>query len=154
MAEELLALFLKKVMELPSKLGNPSSFDRLVICVDRLTKENVSMFYGMAVRLGINSRQLTVIDRKESFYYFALNQDNSLWLHDVVMFMQEKESIFFYSLKRDLRTTPQVVSIDESISYTLDKNDKDKSFLDIINESFKNQIISTDRKSTRLNSSH
>lgn len=53
------------------------------------------MFYGMAVRLGINSRQLTVIDRKESFYYFALNQDNSLWLHDVVMFMQEKESIFF-----------------------------------------------------------
>ena len=33
MAEELLALFLKKVMELPSKLGNPSSFDRLVICV-------------------------------------------------------------------------------------------------------------------------
>ncbi len=39
------------VMELPSKLGNPSSFDRLVICVDRLTKENVSMFYGMAVRL-------------------------------------------------------------------------------------------------------
>ncbi len=93
--------------------------------------------------LGINSRQLTVIDRKESFYYFALNQDKSLWLHDVVMFMQEKESIFFYSLKRDLRTTPQVVSIDESISYTLDKNDKDKSFLDIINESFKNQIIST-----------
>ena len=143
MAEELLALFLKKVMELPSKLGNPSSFDRLVICVDRLTKENVSMFYGMAVRLGINSRQLTVIDRKESFYYFALNQDKSLWLHDVVMFMQKKESIFFYSLKRDLRTTPQVVSIDESISYTLDKNDKDKSFLDIINESFKNQIIST-----------
>lgn len=136
-------MFLKKVMELPSKLGNPSSFDRLVICVDRLTKENVSMFYGMAVRLGINSRQLTVIDRKESFYYFALNQDKSLWLHDVVMFMQEKESIFFYSLKRDLRTTPQVVSIDESISYTLDKNDKDKSFLDIINESFKNQIIST-----------
>ena len=143
MAEELLALFLKKVMELPSKLGNPSSFDRLVICVDRLTKENVSMFYGMAVRLGVNSRQLTVIDRKESFYYFALNQDKSLWLHDVVMFMQEKESIFFYSLKRNLRTTPQVVSIDESISYTLDKNDKDKSFLDIINESFKNQIIST-----------
>ena len=143
MAEELLTLFLKKVMELPSKLGNPSSFDRLVICVDRLTKENVSMFYGMAVRLGINSRQLTVVDRKESFYYFALNQDKSLWLHDVVMFMQEKESIFFYSLKRDLRTTPQVVSIDESISYTLDKNDKDKSFLDIINESFKNQIIST-----------
>lgn len=143
MAEELLALFLKKVMELPSKLGNPSSFDRLVICVDRLTKENVSMFYGMAVRLGVNSRQLTVIDRKESFYYFALNQDKSLWLHDVVMFMQEKESIFFYSLKRDLRTMPQVVSIDESISYTLDKNDKDKSFLDIINESFKNQIIST-----------
>ena len=143
MAEELLALFLKKVMELPSKLGNHSSFDKLVICVDRLTKENVSMFYGMAVRLGVNSRQLTVIDRKESFYYFALNQDKSLWLHDVVMFMQEKESIFFYSLKRDLRTTPQVVSIDESISYTLDKNDKDKSFLDIINESFKNQIIST-----------
>lgn len=53
------------------------------------------MFYGMAVRLGINSRQLTVIDRKESFYYFVLNQDKSLWLHDVVMFMQEKESIFF-----------------------------------------------------------
>lgn len=53
------------------------------------------MFYGMAVRLGVNSRQLTVIDRKESFYYFALNQDKSLWLHDVVMFMQERRVYFF-----------------------------------------------------------
>lgn len=44
------------------------------------------------------------------------------------MFMQEKESIFFYSLKRDLRTTPQVVSIDESISYTLDKMIRTKAF--------------------------
>ena len=54
------------------------------------------MFYGMAVRLGINSRQLTVIDRKESFYYFALNQDKSLWLHDVVMFMQERRVYFLF----------------------------------------------------------
>ena len=61
MAEELLALFLKKVMELPSKLGNPSSFDRLVICVDRLTKENVSMFYGIICQFFLIQIGLPVI---------------------------------------------------------------------------------------------
>ena len=50
MAEELLALFLKKVMELPSKLGNPSSFDRLVICgqADKGEREHVLWHGGQA----------------------------------------------------------------------------------------------------------
>ncbi len=38
-AWELLALFLKKVMELPKKLGNVAACDRLILSVERLSRE-------------------------------------------------------------------------------------------------------------------
>ena len=113
-AEELMALFIKKVMSIPQKLGNPKDCDKLVITVDKLTKENMNMFWNLLPKLGLTSEQFLVIDHKESFYYFALSQEENLWLHDVYLFEYENETMKYYGLKRDLRTTPQVVSIYES----------------------------------------
>ncbi len=144
MAEDLLALFIKKVMALPAKMGNPSVCDKLVICIDRLTKENMRMFAGILPKIGLNSKQFMVIDRKESFYYFTLNQEKSLWIHDVCLFLCENNNMRFYDLGRDLRTTPQVVTIDESQRIVMDeKADKDIQFTKIINQVFEKRVIST-----------
>ena len=141
-AEELMALFIKKVMSIPQKLGNPKDCDKLVITVDKLTKENMNMFWNLLPKLGLTSEQFLVIDHKESFYYFALSQEENLWLHDVYLFEYENETMKYYGLKRDLRTTPLVVSIYESQKAWLSE-DKDMDFSRIIQKAFENKIIST-----------
>lgn len=141
-AEELLALFLNKITSLPNKLGNTSDFDRLVITVDRLSKENMDMFWRIMPKLGLKPDQFMVIDHKESFYYFALSQKEDLWLHDVYLFEFDKTNIRYFSLKRSMRTTPQVITIEESPKRTVN-GDPDIEFSRIIQKAFENKIIST-----------
>ncbi len=141
-ASDLLALFLKKVMDLPLKLGNLPGYDRVVLSVEKLTKENMEVFWKIVPSLGLSPEQFMVIDHKESFYYFALSQPESLWIHDVYLFEYDGKNLFYYGLKRDTRTNPQVVSIRESIKNPVDEN-KDQEFLAILQRAFENQIVST-----------
>lgn len=141
-AWELLTLFLKKLMDLPMKLGNVTVFDRVILSVDRLTKENMEIFWKIAPKLGLLPEQFSVIDHKESFYYFALSQPESLWLHNVYLFENDGKNLFYYGLKRNTRTTPQLVSIKEGIKNPID-DDKDEEFLAVLQKAFGNQIIST-----------
>ena len=141
-AWELLALFLKRIMDLPLKLGTVPCIDRVVLSVDKLSKENMEVFWKIAPKLGLLPEQFMVIDHKESFYYFALSQPESLWIHDVFLFENDGKNLFYYGLKRDTRTTPQVVSIRESIKNPMDEN-KDHEFLGILQRAFENQIVST-----------
>jgi len=141
-ALDLLALFLKKIMDLPKKLGNVFECDKLILSVERLSKENMEAFWKIAPKLGFLPEQFMVIDHKESFYYFALSQPSSLWLHDVFLFENDGKNIFYYGLKRNTRTMPQVVSIREGIRNPVDE-DKDREFLGIIQRAFENQIVST-----------
>ena len=136
-AVELLALFLKKVMELPQKLGTSMHVERLAITVERLTKENMEVFWKVANKLELTEEHFMVIDHKESFYYFVLSQQKELWNHDVFLFSCEGDMLFSYDLKRDVRTTPQVVMIRESAPQQLGEN-RDASFSNIMTEAFMN----------------
>ena len=139
---ELLGLFLKKVMELPMKLGNVPRCDRLVLSVERLSRENMEVFWKIAPKLGLRPDQFMVIDHKESFYYFALSQQEELWIHDVYLLEHDGENLHYYGLKRNPRTTPQVVSIKESIRMPLEGQNDDE-FLLMAQKAFENQIISS-----------
>ena len=141
-AWELLALFLKKVMELPQKLGNMPPCDRLILSVERLSKANMEVFWKIAPKLGLLPEQFMVIDHKESFYYFALSQPQELWIHDVYLFENDGHSLRYYGLKRNTRTTPQVISIKESIKTPMEER-KDEEFLGILQKAFENQIVTT-----------
>lgn len=141
-ASDLLALFLKKVMDLPLKLGNLPGYDKVVLSVEKLTKENMEVFWKIVPSLGLLPEQFMVIDHKESFYYFALSQPESLWIHDVYLFEHDGKNLFYYGLKRDTRTNPQVVAIREGIKNPVEEN-KDEEFLTILQRAFENQIVST-----------
>jgi hypothetical protein len=141
-AEELLALFLKKLVQIPQKLGNPIYFDRLVVTVERLSRDNMELFWRLAPKMGLSRDQFMVIDHRESFYYFALSQQESLWRHDVFLFEYDQNGIFYYALNRDMRTRPQVVSIWESSRQTFGEN-RDADFLRLQQKAFENRIVSS-----------
>lgn len=140
-AEDLLALFLRKIMALPQKIAGIDKYDRVVITVEKLTKENMDMFWRIAPKLGITPEQFMVIDHKESFFYFALNQDESLWVHDVFLFEYDKSIVNSLWLKRNTRTTPQVISITEGQRQTI-LGEKDSEFTSYAQKTFENKIIS------------
>ena len=143
-ALDLLALFLKKIIDLPQKLGNIRSFGRLVISVEKLSKENMEIFWKIAPKLGLKPEQFMVIDHKESFYYFTLSQEDALWMHDVYLFENDGKNLFYYDLKRNTRTKPQVISIKESMKTPIEADeDKDLEFLRLVQRTFESQIIST-----------
>lgn len=141
-AWELLALYLKKLIDLPTKLGMMQSFDRLIISVERLSKETMEVFWKIAERLEIDSENFIVIDHKESFYHFALSQTGALWIHDVYLFECDGRELFYYGLKRNTRTAPQMISIKESIKIPMDE-DRDYEFKEILKNVFEGQIVST-----------
>lgn len=129
-------------MEIPSKLGNPQNCDKLVITVDKLTKENMKMFWNLLPKLGLNSKQFMVIDHKESFYYFALNQDKTLWIHDIMLYDYDGIQLKYYHLNRNQKTIPQVISIFESKKTDME-SDVDKEFSKVVQTSMDNKVVST-----------
>lgn len=66
-AQELLALYIKKLVYLAGKLGNPVIPDFLVITLEQLSREVTELFLQVAERIGIPEGKLTLIDRRESF---------------------------------------------------------------------------------------
>jgi hypothetical protein len=102
----------------------------------------MELFWRVAARLDLPSERFMVTDHKESFYYFALSQQEQLWLHDVFLFSCERDLLYSYDLKRDMRTRPQVISIKESGRQTLGK-DRDHEFAERLTDAFENRIVSS-----------
>lgn len=140
-AIELLCIFLKKIMKLPTFLENSTSCDCLVLSVEQLTKEHMMIFRKIGIRLGFSKEQFMVINHKESFYYYVLNQPEGLWMHDVYLFEADNYTIHSYRLSRNIRTIPQVITINESARINLNEP-KDLEFLELLKKSFENQRVS------------
>ena len=64
-AIDLLAVFLKKVMELPKVLGNVVSCNCLVLTIEHLSQENMEVLQEVAAKLGLKPEQFIFIDYKE-----------------------------------------------------------------------------------------
>ncbi|MCI5613787.1 MAG: DUF5716 family protein [Agathobacter sp.] len=141
-ARDLLLMYLKKLMALPQVLGSTPSYDCVVITIPSLNKENMMMFGEMAPKLGLSSKKLRVMDHKESFYYYAMSQPQDLWLHDVLLFQASREQLFYYTLKRNLHTKPQIITIDESPKDSF-QMDRDETFLLALQKAMENRIVST-----------
>lgn len=141
-AEELLGLFLKKLLLLPGRLGNPRTPDRLVIALEELSLRTEELFAGLAPRLGLMPEQLMLIDRKESFYYFAYSQEEKLCMHDICLFDCQGETLICRRAERNQRTTPQLITLTE-MKRTLKADGRDEAFLAILQETLQGHIVSS-----------
>lgn len=141
-AEELLTLYLKKLLLLAGSLGKRGTPDKLVICVQKLSRELTELFVEIAKKLGLDREQLLLLDRKECFYYFVYHQSEDIYLHDVCLFDYRGEDIRCCRLSRNLHTTPQLITLTEEIR-RMDASGRDEAFLKVLEDAFRGHIIST-----------
>jgi hypothetical protein len=100
------------------------------------------LFSDLAGQLGLTPEQIMLVDRKESFYYFAYSQREELWLHDICLFDCRENRVNGIRVERNQKTMPQMITLTES-NDTLDAADKDASFLKILQETLKGHIVSS-----------
>ncbi len=141
-AEDLFALFLKKIISLPQNIGANDICKRIAISIEHLTKENVEMFSNIAQKLHYSQEQLIVLDYQQSFYHFLFHQSKELWLHEVFLFQYDGENMKYFQLKRNQNTIPQLVSVRESARIVMTGN-RDVEFQKVLNFAFQNKIVSS-----------
>lgn len=140
-AQELLMIYLKKLLLLAGSLGKRAVPDKLVICLERLSRESTKLFTDIVSGLGLAEDQLMLLDRRECFYYFVYHQQQELTLHDVFLFDYRGEDISCVRVERNQRTIPQLVTLSEEVR-RMDGDRKDEAFLRVIQESFQGHIVS------------
>ena len=140
--EDLFVLYIKKLILFASRLGNPGLPDCLVVTVDALSRNITELFTKVAEELGLNRSKLILMDRKESFYYFAYNQKQELWLHDIFLFDCRGDEVKCCTVVRDAKTIPQIVTITEE-KHALDRMHRDEAFYKILLDSFHGHISSS-----------
>ena len=141
-AVELLTLYIKKLIFLTGKLGNPGLPDKLIFTLESLSREITGLFFEIGAKLGIDKSRIMLLDRKEGFYYYTLNQKQELWNHDVFLFDYRDENISCCHMKRNTKTVPQMITLDAKQRY-MSKAGCDDSFYRILQDCFAGHSISS-----------
>lgn len=140
-AEDLLLIFLKKLLTLPPRSVTALPLLKLVITVENLDVGMIELFTMLVSRMGIDAKTLLLVDHLESFYYFALNQEKQLYQHEVLLFDYSTTNIRHCLLKRNQGTRPQIINL-EYANHGSVLDDKDRSFDEIIKKTTTGRSIS------------
>ncbi len=139
--EELLVLFLRKLIGYASGLQGIKEPEGLALTVEKLDGEISKLLMKIGNRLGLAKENLLILDRKSAFYYFTLNQQENLWLHDVCLYDYRDGQVKCLILDRNLSTEPQLVTIKEEIA-ELDTERRDESFYQLLQAHMRGHIVS------------
>lgn len=134
-------IFIRKLLSMPGNFYAGSHLAKLTICVSELNLAVVELFTMVANRLGLSSQQLLVIDYRESFYYYALSQEPSIFLHDVMLYDYTGKNLLHCRLKRDMYQRPQVVTLEQGNHGSLIEN-RDRAFDEIITKTIGEEYVS------------
>ncbi|MCR4797699.1 MAG: hypothetical protein K5853_04535 [Lachnospiraceae bacterium] len=140
-AFDLFIIFLRKLLTMPGMMFGAAALEKLVITVPVLDMEVMEFFTLIAGRLGLSSNQLLLIDYRESFYYYALNQRADVFLHDVVLFDLDENQLSAVRLERNDSTIPQVITM-YPMSHGILMDDKDIRFDRVIDDTFGDRHVS------------
>lgn len=140
-AKELLVLYLKKLLLMAGGLGTVRLPDKLVICLERLSREAALLFAEIADSLGLGEKQIMLLDRKECFYYFVYHQAPELTLHDVYLFDYRGEDMSCCRLEKKQRTSPQLITLTEELR-RISSTARDENFLRVLQDCFRGRIVS------------
>ncbi|MEE3356545.1 MAG: DUF5716 family protein [Lachnospiraceae bacterium] len=140
-ARDLLSVYLKHLLELTGIPFKRQTVKKLVVTSEHLSMEMVEMMSIVAGKLGISNDQLLLIDHRESFYYYALNQKNELFLHDVMLFEATGDKILSCRLQRDDSTRPQTIHFLEHI-YEMHMESRDQEFTTVCKDLIEEDVVS------------
>lgn len=141
-AAELLVLFIRKLLQLPQKLGASLELAFITVTIDTLNQDKMRLIAELMKMMDVPKEQYAVMDYQESFYYYALSQKEELWIHDAALFDYAKSNLRYYYMERNQTSTPQVVNIHQKNYGPLIGN-KDTAFSDVIVDAFSRKIYSS-----------
>ncbi len=139
-ARQLLVIYFKKLLSMPSIYSVMDRLKKLIVCIDIVDSTIIEVLQYVAQELNIGQDSLLIIDKKECFYYYALSQKPDLFTYNVALFEYSKENSFSFILSRNTATKPQVVTVDKQSNDMTSCNDQD--FLNIAKRTFGNKVFS------------
>lgn len=140
--EELLAMFLKKMVMMAGRLGPAAVLECLVLTTGRLDAAMIRLLQACVESMQLTDGTVHFLDHKESFFYYGSNQPQELSAHDMALFSYNGQQLRFWCLEREQLSKPQVLAIREE-NYGVDAAQADEIFARIIPQAFGKQIIST-----------
>lgn len=141
-ARDLLVLFFKKLFSLPGVGNALEHIERLSICTEQVSLEVMELMSYVSLKLEVEPSKLMLLDRRESFYYYALSQKPDLFLYNVALFDYSGTNIVSTILKRNQSTRPQVITLDTTNHGDISDN-RDTLFETIVGNTFGNTLFSS-----------
>lgn len=140
--EELLSMFLKKMVLMAGRLGPNAVLQCLVLTTAYLDAAMIRLLRACVVSMQLSECTVHFMDHKESFFYYGSNQPPELSAHDVALFSYDGRRMRFWCLERARESRPQVLLIREE-GYAIEAGQADEVFSRVIPQAFGKQIITT-----------
>lgn len=141
-ARDLLAIYIKYLLEISGQPIMSSFVKKLVITVETLSLDVAEMCSVVSRKLMIPEDRLLVIDHMEAFYYYALNQDPATYFHDVLLLDCDKLNLKYSFLNLDRHKSPVLVNLNSGTD-RLDEGKKDTALLNSLHVLLKSNLVSS-----------
>ena len=141
-ARDLFIIYFKKIISITGRIYTGDLVAKIAFSTDSVTVEMMELLATAVNKIGIDTSKLILLDRKESFYYYALSQKPDLFLHDVALFEYTGSDVISCVLSRNTKTMPQTINLEYSNNGRM-FDDKDQQFASIVNNIFDGRAISS-----------
>lgn len=144
-AEDLLLVFLRKVLRIALPAKGTEAVSKCVFSVKEVTEELVALLGRISKELGITKEQLVIQDYRESFYAYAVCQEPALWQYDVMLFSCNGEEIWQKQLSCSRKTKPRIAEVEEVCLGKLPEDVKewDLAFAHMLQNTMSGRIVSS-----------
>ena len=112
-AVNVLAAYFQKILSFTRREYPEGMIRRLVVTTKYRDFRFVSQIYRALEKLGIGKDRAMVVDRRQCFVYYVLNQKKDLWVNQVGLFDYEDYEITYYQMHMDRYQHPPLVTVSQ-----------------------------------------
>lgn len=107
------AAFFRRTLSLTKKKYPGEAIRQLVVTTEYRDFRFISVVYRALQKIGIGRDRAMVVDRRQSYIYYAMSQKKELWVNQVGLFDYTKEKITYYQMQTDRFKRPMFVTVTE-----------------------------------------
>ncbi len=147
----LLEKYLRKTLTLVKKYFPTEKITKLVVTVRNTDPSLVEGIYTALSILGLERDRVLILSHAGAFLYYALSQDQALWMNDIGLFEFSEEALYYYQIRVNRKGKPIIASLNKTdftdmLSYQMLKQNEVNSeyiFLNIANTALYKQLVTT-----------
>lgn len=150
----LLALYIKRSLTYLSLAAPLEKIAAIMFTVENLDLKKVEVLRKMVEFLQLPRISMQFMEKEESFYYYNLHTDASLWSNNVYLYEMQERELKSYCLSLNRQTKPVVTLIEEKEYDSFPKVEDllqnpeekalwDETFLSCITKDMEGKIVST-----------